>query len=376
MRSGALDKVVYEAAGAALPTVVASPGSIRSSAGSSPLCASTRTTPAWPPASGARGCRPGRRRRIGLELRRRWPRPLDRLGRCRARRDPVTSVLHIQKVSGISPLGGHLCRCFVAARAWVDARMLVLHEGEAGAQEFAHELTDRGVPAELWRIRFDLDPKRAAAPVGRRPTIVHAPRACRPAALPAAAAARVPVRVAQHSFRQVSVVRVIAADRVAARRIARSRFGRLARYREASEGFRPGSFTVVHYGIEPGEAPPAPPEATRLQRPSGVQSDQGLRRPAQLRWRAASCRVDARDRQRRPTRSGAPRRRASRRRLLGASPRQPRCSSATRSSLLRHAGRVQAGGARRGGARRAAIVSDVGACPRSSPTARRAPSFR
>jgi glycosyltransferase involved in cell wall biosynthesis len=149
--------------------------------------------------------------------------------------------------------------------------MLVLHEGEPGAQEFAAELTARGVPAELWRMRFDLDPSVPLRLLRRRPTptivhthLVHADLL----ALPAAAAARVPVRVStKHGFNEFRSSRVIAAaDRVAARfahrQIAIS--AGLARYLEGSEGFRPGSFTIVHYGIEPGEAPPPPSAPTRL----------------------------------------------------------------------------------------------------------------
>jgi glycosyltransferase involved in cell wall biosynthesis len=184
----------------------------------------------------------------------------------------VTRVLHIQKVSGISGSEGHLLSLLPLLRErGFDARMLVLHEGEPGAQEFAAELTARGVPAELWRMRFDLDPSVPLRLLRRRPTptivhthLVHADLL----ALPAAAAVRVPVRVStKHGFNEFRSSRVIAAaDRVAARfahrQIAIS--AGLARYLEGSEGFRPGSFTIVHYGIEPGEAPPPPSAPTRL----------------------------------------------------------------------------------------------------------------
>ena len=182
----------------------------------------------------------------------------------------MTRVLHIQKVSGISGSEGHLLSLLPLLRErGFDAQMLVLHEGELGAEEFARELAGRGVPTERWRMRFDLDPRVSLRLLRRRPEIVHTHLVHADLlALPGAAAARVPVRIStKHGFNEFRASRTLgAADRFAARfahrQIAIS--GGLARYLEATEGFRPGTFTVVHYGIEPGSEPPPPPESTRL----------------------------------------------------------------------------------------------------------------
>ena len=74
--------------------------------------------------------------------------------------------------------------------------------------------------------------------------------------LPAAALARVPVRVStKHGFNEFRSSRAVAAadraaGRFAHRQIAISRG--LARYLADTEGFREDDFTIVHYGIEPG----------------------------------------------------------------------------------------------------------------------------
>ncbi len=87
-------------------------------------------------------------------------------------------------------------------------------------------------------------------------------------ALPAGAVARVPLRVStKHGFNEFRSNRLVArADRAAARfahrQIAIS--AGLADYLAATEGFDRGSFTVVHYGIEPGPPPPPPPEEPKL----------------------------------------------------------------------------------------------------------------
>jgi glycosyltransferase involved in cell wall biosynthesis len=153
-------------------------------------------------------------------------------------------------------------------RGW-DAGMAVLHEGEPGAAEFVDRLRAAGVPTEAWRMRADLDPRVPARLLRRRPDIlhthlVHADLLC----LPAAALARVPVRVStKHGFNAFRASRALAlADRAAARcahaQIAIS--GGLARYLAATEGFAPDAFTVVHYGIEAGPEPPPPPAEPRL----------------------------------------------------------------------------------------------------------------
>jgi glycosyltransferase involved in cell wall biosynthesis len=180
-------------------------------------------------------------------------------------------VLHVQKVSGISGSEAHLLSLLprLRARGW-DARMIVLHEREPGARDFIDRMTASGVPTKAVRMRLDVDPlvfARLLRP--HRAAIVHTHLVHADVhGLPAAAFARVPVRVStKHGFNEFRSSRFVAlADRAAARlahgQIAISRG--LARYLEETEGFRPGSFTVVHYGIEPGPDPPPPPAAPRL----------------------------------------------------------------------------------------------------------------
>lgn len=182
----------------------------------------------------------------------------------------MTQVLHVQKVSGISGSEAHLLSLLprLRRRGW-DARMIVLHEGEPGAVEFAAALRAADVPVEAWRIRLDLDPTVPLRLLGRRPGILHTHLVHADVlGLPAGALARVPVRVStKHGFNEFRSSRLVAlADRAAARcahrQIAIS--AGLARYLERTEGFAPGTFTVVHYGIEPGDEPPPPPAAPRL----------------------------------------------------------------------------------------------------------------
>ena len=183
----------------------------------------------------------------------------------------MTSVLHVQKVSGISGSEGYLLSLLpqLRERGW-DARMLVLQEGEPGAAEFVTRMRAAGVPTDAWRMRLDLDPTvplRLLA--GRRPTILHTHLVHADVlALPAAALRRVPVRIStKHGFNAFRDKRIVGTvDRVAARlahrQIAISRG--LASYLEATQGYPAGSFTVVHYGIEPGPEPRPPAVATRL----------------------------------------------------------------------------------------------------------------
>jgi len=53
----------------------------------------------------------------------------------------VTTVLNVQKVSGISGSEAHLLSVLplLRDRGW-DARMLVLHENEPGAREFVDSM--------------------------------------------------------------------------------------------------------------------------------------------------------------------------------------------------------------------------------------------
>ena len=182
----------------------------------------------------------------------------------------MTRVLHVQKVSGISGSEAHLLSLLprLRRRGW-DARMVVLHEGEPGAADFVARLRDAGVPVEAWRMRLDLDPTVPLRLLVRRTDILHTHLVHADVlGLPAAALARVPVRVStKHGFNEFRSSRLVAAaDRAAARcahrQIAIS--AGLARYLERTEGFAPGAFTVVHYGIEAGDEPPSPPGAPRL----------------------------------------------------------------------------------------------------------------
>ena len=65
----------------------------------------------------------------------------------------------MQKVAGISGSEAHLLSLLprLRERGW-DVRMLMLHEEESGAWDFARELTARGVPLDAIRIRADVDP--------------------------------------------------------------------------------------------------------------------------------------------------------------------------------------------------------------------------
>jgi len=176
----------------------------------------------------------------------------------------------VQKVSGVSGSEAHLLSLLPRLRAQgLDAAMLVLHEGERGAAEFVERMRSAGVPTEAWRMRLDLDPSVPARLALRRPDVLHTHLVHADLlGLPAGALARVPLRVStKHGFNEFRDRRVIgAADRtvgrLAHRQIAIS--AGLARYLERSEGFRPGTFTVIHYGIEAGPEPPPPPPAPRL----------------------------------------------------------------------------------------------------------------
>jgi len=179
-------------------------------------------------------------------------------------------VDHVQKVSGISGSEAHLLQLVPALRerGW-DASMIVLHEGEPGAEEFVRRMRAKDVPTEAWRMRADIDPLVFARLAARRPDIVHTHLVHADVhGLPAAALARVPLRVStKHGFNEFRSNRAVAlADRNAARfahrQIAIS--AGLADYLAATEGFERDDFTVVHYGIEPGPEPPPPPAEPRL----------------------------------------------------------------------------------------------------------------
>jgi glycosyltransferase involved in cell wall biosynthesis len=125
-------------------------------------------------------------------------------------------------------------------------------------------MTAAGVPVDAIRLPFAADP-RAFARLLRlirrhRPAIVHTHLVHADFhGLTAAQLARVPVRVStKHGFNPFRSSRVFArADRavgeLADEHIAISRG--LARYLAAEEGFSEDTFTVIHYGIEPGSEP-------------------------------------------------------------------------------------------------------------------------
>ena len=161
----------------------------------------------------------------------------------------MTTVLNVQKVSGVSGSEAHLLSVLplLRDRGW-DARMLVLHEGEDGAREFIAAMRARGVPTEAWRMRFDLDPTVPLRLALRRPEILHTHLVHADLlGLPAAFAARVPVRVStKHGFNEFRTGRALAlADRTAARfatgQIAISHG--LADYLVKTEGFARDAFT-------------------------------------------------------------------------------------------------------------------------------------
>jgi glycosyltransferase involved in cell wall biosynthesis len=182
----------------------------------------------------------------------------------------MTHVLHVQKVSGVSGSEAHLLSLLPRLRArGFDASIVVLHEGEPGAAEFIERMRAVDVPTEAWRMRLDLDPTVPARLLVRRPDILHTHLVHADLlALPAGAAARVPVRIStKHGFNEFRAGRLLArADRTVARfahaQIAIS--AGLADYLSATEGFDRAAFTVVHYGIEPGPPPPPPPDAPKL----------------------------------------------------------------------------------------------------------------
>jgi glycosyltransferase involved in cell wall biosynthesis len=187
----------------------------------------------------------------------------------------MTSVLHVQKVAGISGSENHLLSLLpgLRARGW-DARMLMLHEGEPGAGAFARELRVREVPVDELVLRVDLDPLAFGRVTRRlamlRPEIVHTHLVHGDAyGLPAGVLTRVPHRFStKHGFNEFRDRRLFkvgdrAVSSLAHVRIAISRG--LAEYLADREGFDPDSFEIVHYGIAAGpEPPPYAGETPRL----------------------------------------------------------------------------------------------------------------
>ncbi len=174
-------------------------------------------------------------------------------------------VLHLQKVAGISGSEAHLLSLLpqLRERGW-DARLLMLHEHEPGAWEFAGALAERGVPLEAIPVSGDVDPVaflRLVSYLAReRPRILHTHLVHADAyGQIAGTLAAVPVRVStKHGFNEFREGRLFAlADRgvagLAHVHIAISRG--LARYLAQTEGFQEVGFEIVHYGIRPGREP-------------------------------------------------------------------------------------------------------------------------
>jgi glycosyltransferase involved in cell wall biosynthesis len=175
------------------------------------------------------------------------------------------TVLHLQKVAGISGSEAHLLSLLprLKERGW-DVRFLMLHEHEPGAWDFARELTARGIPLDAIPLAADVDPiafLRLAGYLARsRPRILHTHLVHADVyGQLTGALTGVPVRVStKHGFNEFRENRGFAlGDRAIASlahtHIAISRG--LARYLEEVEGFDGASFEIVHYGIEPDGAP-------------------------------------------------------------------------------------------------------------------------
>jgi glycosyltransferase involved in cell wall biosynthesis len=185
------------------------------------------------------------------------------------------TVLHLQKVAGISGSEAHLLSLLprLKERGW-DIRFLMLHEHEPGAWDFARELTARGIQPDAIPLAADVDPiafVRIAAYLARtRPTIlhthlVHADVYGQLTGLLAAVPIRISTKHGFNEFRENPGFalgdRAIAS--LAHAHIAISRG--LARYLEGVEGFDGESFEIVHYGNEPdGAVRPYEPRAPRL----------------------------------------------------------------------------------------------------------------
>jgi glycosyltransferase involved in cell wall biosynthesis len=217
------------------------------------------------------------------------------------------TVLHLQKVAGISGSEAHLLSLLpqLRERGW-DVRFLMLHEDEPGAWDFARELRSRGITLDAIPLAADVDPVaffRIAGYLARtRPTILHTHLVHADVyGQLTGALTGVPVRVStKHGFNEFRENRGFAlGDRAIASlahtHIAISRG--LARYLEEVEGFDGASFQVVHYGIEPnGEPRPYVGDTTRLLCVGRLIPIKGhivlLRAFAQARQRVPSLQLD------------------------------------------------------------------------------------
>jgi glycosyltransferase involved in cell wall biosynthesis len=152
--------------------------------------------------------------------------------------------------------------------------MVMLHENEPGAWDFARALRARGVPLDAIPLRADFDPiafvRLTSYLMRLRPAILHTHLVHADAyGLLAGTVARVPLRFStKHGFNEFREAPYFGlADRAFASlahvHIAISRG--LARYLEEVEGFDDESFEIVHYGIDPnGEPAPYADTVPRL----------------------------------------------------------------------------------------------------------------
>ena len=184
-------------------------------------------------------------------------------------------ILHMQKVAGISGSEAHLLSLLprLRERGW-NIQMLMLHEDEPGAWDFARELERLGVPVDGLALGADVDPvaftRLAATLLRRRPRILHTHLVHADVyGQLAGTLTRVPTRFStKHGFNEFREGRPFAlADRAVASlahvHIAISRG--LARYLADTEGFDEESFDIVHYGIAPrGDLAPFPLATPRL----------------------------------------------------------------------------------------------------------------
>ena len=184
-------------------------------------------------------------------------------------------ILHMQKVAGISGSEAHLLSLLprLRERGW-NIQMLMLHEDEPGAWDFARELERLGVPVNGLALGADVDPvaftRLAATLLRRRPRILHTHLVHADVyGQLAGTLTRVPTRFStKHGFNEFREGRPFAlADRAVASlahvHIAISRG--LARYLADTEGFDEESFDIVHYGIAPREElAPFPLDTPRL----------------------------------------------------------------------------------------------------------------
>jgi glycosyltransferase involved in cell wall biosynthesis len=184
------------------------------------------------------------------------------------------TILHLQKVAGIAGSEVYLLSLLPALRerGW-DVRLVMLHEREPGAQEFARALSARGVPIHQIPLVADVDAVAffrllrhvlRTRPVALHTHLVHADFYGQLAG----ALANVPLRISmKHGFNEFRELGSFAfADRAVASlahaNIAISRG--LAGYLGEVEGFDESSFHIVHYGIAPGPEPPPYPGGARL----------------------------------------------------------------------------------------------------------------